>query len=29
VVPGGHANAPTIIAALNHFEELVDYPVGW
>jgi hypothetical protein len=30
VVPdGGHADAPTINAALLHFEELVDYPVGW
>jgi pimeloyl-ACP methyl ester carboxylesterase len=29
VVPGGHANAPTINAALSHFEELVNYPVGW
>jgi pimeloyl-ACP methyl ester carboxylesterase len=29
VVPGGHANPPTINAALSHFAELVDYPVGW
>ena len=29
VVPGGHANAPTIVAALSHLQELVDYPVGW
>jgi hypothetical protein len=29
VVPGGHANAPTINAALSHFAELVNYPVGW
>jgi hypothetical protein len=29
VVPGGHANAPTIVAALSHLDELVDYPVGW
>ena len=26
---GDHANPPTINAALNHFAELVDYPVGW
>ena len=29
IVPGDHANPPTIIAALSHFAELVDYPVGW
>jgi hypothetical protein len=30
MVPGGdHGNATTINAALSHFEELVDYPVGW
>ncbi len=27
--PGQHADPPTIDAALSHFEELVDYPVGW
>jgi pimeloyl-ACP methyl ester carboxylesterase len=26
---GGHGDAPTINAALSHFEELVNYPVGW
>jgi pimeloyl-ACP methyl ester carboxylesterase len=26
---GDHANPPTINAALSHFAELVDYPVGW
>jgi hypothetical protein len=26
VVPGGHANAPTIVAALSHLDELVNYP---
>jgi pimeloyl-ACP methyl ester carboxylesterase len=30
IVPAGdHANPPTINAALNHFAELVNYPVGW
>jgi len=30
IVPtGDHANPPTINAALSHFAELVDYPVGW
>jgi pimeloyl-ACP methyl ester carboxylesterase len=29
VVPGGHANSPTIVAALSHLDELVNYPVGW
>jgi len=27
--PGQHDDPPTIDAALSHFEELVDYPVGW
>lgn len=27
--PAAHANPPTINAALSHFAELVDYPVGW
>jgi hypothetical protein len=26
VVPGGHANAPTIVAALSHLQDLVNYP---
>ena len=25
----GHANPPTINAALSHFAELVNYPLGW
>jgi hypothetical protein len=30
IVPtGDHANPPTINAALLHFEELVNYPLGW
>jgi len=30
VVPDGdHANAITVNSALSHFEELVNYPVGW
>ena len=29
VPDGGHADAPTINAALSHFAELVNYPVGW
>jgi pimeloyl-ACP methyl ester carboxylesterase len=30
IVPtGNHANPPTINAALSHFSELVNYPVGW
>jgi len=29
VVPGGHANAPTIVQALSHLDELVNNPVGW
>jgi pimeloyl-ACP methyl ester carboxylesterase len=30
IVPGGdHTNAITINAALSHFAELVNYPVGW
>jgi hypothetical protein len=29
VVPGGHSNSPTIVAALSHLDELVDYPAGW
>ena len=27
--PAGHANPPTINFALNHFDELVNYPEGW
>jgi pimeloyl-ACP methyl ester carboxylesterase len=27
--PAGHSTPPTINAALNHFEELVNYPDGW
>jgi hypothetical protein len=26
---GAHNDPPTIDEALSHFEELVDYPVGW
>jgi pimeloyl-ACP methyl ester carboxylesterase len=30
IVPtGDHATPPTINAALSHFSELVDYPLGW
>jgi pimeloyl-ACP methyl ester carboxylesterase len=30
IVPAGdHANPPTINAALSHFNELVNYPLGW
>ena len=27
--PGQHDDPPMIDEALSHFEELVDYPVGW
>jgi predicted alpha/beta-hydrolase family hydrolase len=28
-IGGTHDNSVTVNAALSHFEELVDYPVGW